>query len=82
MKPEKVFRVGPVTASIFLNEIETEGAKRSLRSVSLQRRYRDDKDGEWKSSNSFALGELPQAIAALDLAMKYVASKEASVGAA
>ena len=79
MKPEKVLRIGPVTASVFLNEIETEGGKRSVRSVSLQRRYRDDKDGEWKSSNSFALGELPQAMAALDLAMQYVASKEASI---
>ena len=79
MKPERVFRIGPVTASVFANEIETEGGKRSVRSVSLQRRYRDDKDGEWKSSNSFALGELPQAMAALDLAMKYVAEKEAAV---
>ena len=78
MKPEKVFRIGPVTASVFLNEIETEGGKRSVRSVALQRRYRDDKDGEWKSSNSFALGELPQAMAALDLAMQYVAEKEAA----
>ena len=79
MKPEKVFRIGPVTASVFLNEIETEGGKRSVHSVSLQRRYRDDKDGQWKSSSSFGLGELPQAIAALDLAMKYVAGEEASV---
>ena len=79
MKPERVFRIGPVTASVFLNEIETEGGKRSVRSVSLQRRYRDSKDDEWKSSNSFALGELPQAMAALDLAMKHVASKEAAI---
>jgi hypothetical protein len=79
MKPEKVFRIGSVSASVFANEIETEGGKRFVRSVSLQRRYRDDKDGKWKSSTSFGLGELPQAMAVLDLAMKYVASKEAQV---
>lgn len=78
MKPEKVFRIGSVSASVFANEVETEGGKRSIRSVALQRRYRDD-DGDWKSSNSFGLGEIRQAIAALDLAMKFVANKEATV---
>jgi hypothetical protein len=79
MKPEKVFRIGSVTASVFVNEIETDAGKRRIRSVALQRRYRDD-DGEWKSSNSFGLGELPQALTAIDLALKFVANKEAAVG--
>ncbi len=77
MKPERVFRIGPVTASVFANEVE--GGKRHVRNVSLQRRYRDDSDGEWKSSNSFGLGDLPQAIAVLDLAMKFVTEKEATI---
>ena len=77
MKPEKVFRIGSVSASVFVNEIETEGGKRSIRNVNLQRRYRDG--DEWKSSSSFALGDLPQAIAVLELAMKHVADTEAEV---
>ncbi len=48
-----------------------------MRNVNLQKRYRDG--DEWKSSTSFALAELPQAMAVLDLAMKYVADKEAEV---
>ena len=78
MKPEKTFRIGAVSASVFVNEIETDNGKRRIRSVNLQRRYRDDNDGEWKSSNSFGLGELPQAQAVLDLAMKHVADQEAN----
>ena len=78
MKPEKTFRIGAVSASVFVNEIDTENGKRRIRSVSLQRRYRDDSDGEWKSSNSFGLGELPQALAVLDLAMKHVVEQEAN----
>ena len=79
MKPEKVFRIGSVTASVFVNEIETDAGTRRIRSVALQRRYRDESDGEWKSSNSFGLAELPQALAVVDLAMKHVSSKEASI---
>ena len=79
MKPEKVFRIGSVSASVFVNEFDTDSGKRRIRSVSLQRRYRDDNDGEWKSSTSFGLGELPQALAALDLAMKHMVSKEAAI---
>jgi len=78
VKPEKTFRIGAVSASVFVNEIETDNGKRRIRSVNLQRRYRDDNDGEWKSSNSFGLGELPQAQAVFDLAMKHVADQEAN----
>ncbi len=76
MKPEKVFRIGSVSASVFLNEIETDGGKRTARNVSLQRRYRDS-SGDWKTSTSFGLADLPQAQAVLDMAMKHVASREA-----
>ena len=79
MKPEKVFRIGLVTASVFVNEVETDSGKRHIRNVNLQRRYRDNADGEWKSTSSFGLGELPQVAAVLDLAMQHVARKEAEV---
>ena len=77
MKPEKVFRIGSASASVFVNEIESEGGTRKLRNVNLQRRYKDG--DEWKSSSSFGLAELPQAITVLQLAMDYVARQEAEV---
>ena len=77
MKPEKVFRIGVVSGSVFVNEVDTEGGKRQIRNVSLQRRYRDHDSGDWKSAISFALADLPAAITVLKMALDYVASKEA-----
>jgi len=82
MKPGKVFRIGPVSASVFVNEVKTDNGKREIRNVKLQRRYRDDSDGEWKSSSSFGLADLPQALVVLEMALKHVAEKEADVGGA
>ena len=77
-KPEKVFRIGYVSASIFVNEIETEGGKRTVRNVNLQRRYKDG--NEWKSASSFGLGDLASAIRVLQLAQGHVENVEAEVG--
>lgn len=75
MKPEKSFRIGSVSASVFLNEAGE--SQRQFRSVNLQRRYRDG--DEWKSSSAFGLAELPQAITVLEMALKYVAEKEGEI---
>ena len=77
-KPEKVFRIGYVSASVFARKIEKDGEPdRIVRSVNLQKRYVDD--GETKFSSSFGLGELPQAIEALRLAFGHLAEQEAEV---
>jgi hypothetical protein len=76
MKPERVFRVGFVSASVFANENGEGDSRRVIRSVRLQRSYRDD-DGSYKSTNSFGLSELPQVQAVVGLALAYVAEQEA-----
>ena len=77
-KPEKVFRIGYVSASIFVNEIETEGGKRTVRNVNVQRRYKDG--DEWKSASTFGLGDLPCALRVLQLSLQHVETVEAEVG--
>ncbi len=72
--PEKVFRLGLISASVFANEVEGENGKRTVRNVNLQRRYNDD--GTWKSATTFGLADLPNAIRALQLAQGYVESVE------
>ena len=76
-KPEKVFRIGFVSASVFAHEIEGDDGKRSLRSVNLQKRYLDGEEAKYTSS--FNLSELPQALRVLQLATEYVESREATV---
>lgn len=75
-QPEKVFRVGFVSASVFVNETETSGGKRQFRSVNVQRSYRDG--DETKFTSSFGLAELPQAIRVLQLAQQHVEHVEAA----
>ena len=75
--PEKTFRIGSVSASVFVNQVQGDGGKRTIRNVNLQRRYKDG--DEWKSSTSFGLADLPQAIRAMQLAQQHVEAHEADV---
>jgi hypothetical protein len=74
-QPEKVFRLGAVSASVFRNE---SSDKRVFRSVQLQRSYRDG--DKTKYSGSMNLSHLPNAIAALQMAFDYLAPLEAEGG--
>ncbi|MCA9076574.1 MAG: hypothetical protein KDA93_16235 [Planctomycetaceae bacterium] len=76
-RPEKVFRIGFVSASIFTHDVEADGGKRTMRAVSLQKRFKDGNDVKYTSS--FNLSELPQAIRALKLAQQYVEGREAEI---
>ena len=76
-RPEAVFRIGYVSASVFVHDIETDDGKRALRSVNVQKRYMDGDEARYTSS--FNLSELPQAIRVLQLAQQHVEGKEAQV---
>jgi hypothetical protein len=76
-KPEAVFRIGFVSASVFVHDVETDNGKRALRSVNLQKRYKDG--DEIKYTTSFGLAELPQAIRVLQLAQQHVETREATL---
>ena len=80
--PEKVYRVGHVSASIFVNtstrEDGGEKVEREFRTVSLQRSYQDEK-GTWQYSGNLTLGDLANAIRALTVAQAYVEDNEATV---
>ena len=76
-RPEKVFRIGSVSGSVFANDIETENGSRTIRSINLQRRYRDG--DESKYSSSFGLSEIPQAITVLQMAQREFENEEAEL---
>ena len=73
--PETTFRLGNISASVFVNEVDGDGGKRKFRSVNVQRSYRDG--DETKFVSSFGLSDLPTAIRVLQLAQAHVESKEA-----
>jgi len=76
-RPEKVFRIGFVSASVFAHDVESDGGKRTMRSISVQKRYLDGDEAKYTSS--FNLAEVPQAIRAMQLAQEYVEAREAEV---
>ena len=72
--PERTFRLGLVSASVWVNVVKGENGNREVRNVNLQRRYKDGDD--WKSSTTFGLADLPNAIRALQLAQQHVETAE------
>ena len=74
-KPEKVFKIGAVRASIFRNAIERQGKQVMMPKVILEVRYLD-KSGQWKGTNSLSLNEVPKAVLALQKAFEYLSEKK------
>lgn len=70
-KPERVFKMGAVRASIFRNIIERQGQTLRLPKVVIEVRYRD-KAGEWHGTNSLSINDVPKAVAALQQAYEYL----------
>ena len=76
-KPEIVFKVGAVRASLFQNTITHNGHEVVLPKVILEVRYKD-KTGQWQGTNSFSLNELPKAILALQKSFDYLTTRRDS----
>ena len=79
-KPEKVFRIGSVSASVFVNEVNGDGPPRQVRNVSLQCSYIDQ--GQRKFGSYFGLADLVVAKQVLLLAADYVVEQEAEIKSA
>ena len=73
--PTKVFQIGRIRASIFMNEVrDRDGKVLHLPKVKIEVRYRDKRDGRWKGTSSMTLTEIPKAILALQKAYDYLMS--------
>jgi len=70
--PIKSFRSGAIQVAIWENEATSQdGQPRSFNTVSFERRYKD-KDGNWKSTSSLRLNDLPKATLILQKAYEYL----------
>ena len=70
-RPVAKFRAGQVSAAIWENEITVNGKKMAMLKATVERRFKD-KDGQWKSSNSFARNEIPLAIYCLQKSFEHI----------
>jgi hypothetical protein len=70
-KPEKRFRCGGCEAAIFENEINKGGSTVKLKKVAFQKRYKTP-DGDWRSTYSLDINDIPKAVLALSKAYEYL----------
>jgi hypothetical protein len=74
-RPVAKFRAGQVSAAIWENEITVNGRKATMLKATVERRFKD-KDGQWKSSNSFSRNEIPLAIYCLQKSLEHIISSQ------
>jgi len=68
---EKRIQIGNCSASIFVNEVETLVGKVPMRSVVLQRTYKDKED-KYQHANSYGVNDIPKAVLALVKAYEHM----------
>ncbi|HIG93474.1 TPA: hypothetical protein HA242_03600 [Candidatus Woesearchaeota archaeon] len=74
--PEKKFRAGGVSATVWLNKGHaSNGQDTEYKTISIERSY-TDKEGKWQSTNSMRINDLPKAVIALQKAYEYVVLNE------
>jgi hypothetical protein len=70
--PEKKFKAGAVTATVWKNDRQrATGETFSYHTISLDRRYKDQA-GKWKTASSLRLQDLPKAALVLQEAYRYL----------
>ena len=76
-KPEREFRSGGISATVWNNLQEIKGSKVEVKSVQIQRNYQDE-NKEWKRTNSFKIQDLPRVISVAQAAFNSLTLKERS----
>ncbi len=72
--PEKKFRAGAISATVWKNQAEKDGKTVEYRTVSFERNYLN-KNNEWKTTSSLRLNDLPKAVLVLQKAYEYISLK-------
>jgi len=76
-KPVAKFKAGMVSAAIWENQIEVKEKTVTMLKATVQRRYKD-KDGDWKSSQSYSRNEIPLVVFCLQKAFEKMLGEDNS----
>ena len=77
--PIKVIRAGTISASVWKDEVEKDGATAIRHSIRIQKRFRQD-NGEWKNTDYFFPEDLPKLQLVAAKAFELVTLKESEGG--
>lgn len=73
--PEKKFRAGAISATVWVNKGNAEGKETEYKTVSLERAY-TDKEGKWQTTSTYRVGDLPKVNALLQRAYESLIVQE------
>jgi len=74
--PERKFRAGAISATVWSNKTKNKtGEEVQYKTISVDRCYKD-KDGQWQTTNSMRVNDLPKAWTVLMEAYKHIVFKE------
>ena len=77
VQPEKTFRQGSCSASVFANTFKKNGKDIEVKRISVQKAFKDDNG--WKTTNSYDINDLPKLILVASKAYDYLTSKDEDV---
>ena len=80
-EPIRKFQAGQMTCALWENTATVNGKPQPILKATLDRRYLD-RDGQWKTSQSFSRNEIPLAIFVLQKAFEAMVEKPSEVGEA
>jgi hypothetical protein len=75
-QPLKEYRAGTVVASIWQSKASTNGRPAPQHSIRIQKRYRDDRTGQWKTTTYFRPDELPKLALVVSRAFEFLTLRE------
>jgi hypothetical protein len=70
-QPEKKFRAGAITATVWRNHTEKDGQTVTYPTVTFERSYKDQQD-QWQTTSTLRVGDLPKAELVLRKAYEYL----------
>jgi len=79
--PIKEFRAGTIVATVWTDGAPTSGRQSPSYSIRIQKRYRDDRDGQWKTTSYLRPDELPKLALVVSRAYEFLILRESEEAA-
>ncbi|MBN1275423.1 hypothetical protein JXA12_03970 [Candidatus Woesearchaeota archaeon] len=74
-RPEKKFKAGPISATIWSNETERDGKPQQYFTITVERSYQD-KDGNWQATSTMRVNDLPKVSLVAQKAYEFLALQD------
>ena len=80
-RPIKEFRAGQIAAAVWKSSALVDGRSVEQYTIRTEKRYRDPRSGEWKTTGYLQPQDLPKLMLAVSKAYEYVTLREVEPGA-